>query len=552
MDEGTPEGLWATGFPAKASPGLHHMPDSDRHPVGPVPTFFRPFAAVPRVGSYHPATAIEAARADLERAVRRGEGFGVVVAPPGTGKTQLLAVLADRLRGDFDVALLAGARICTRRALWQSILAELGEPYRGLEEGDLRMAVVERVRTLAASASGLVLLLDEAHTLPERLLEEIRLLSGLPTPIPAVHVVLSGTLDLEERLASPRHESLMQRIAVRCALGRLDHAETTAYLRTQCNAASLRWEERFAPGCEDAVFTISDGVPRVINQVCDRSLRLAEERADAGSGVVRVVPGDIEEAWRRIQQLPTARPLDAPMAKDCGSDRLRAGDGGFGGRSAGCGGPVSPEGGVFSGRRPEEAVVEFGMLDEEAWVRRDRGCDRRDWSAGSGSRRASPAGDLPLVETASVSPEPSQDPWEGPDVELLFDAAGDPFEEMFESVERVAGRLLVRGTDDFVACPRVVSEEGVALARQIDAWRSGNNAARAESAVESVPPIPGVCGPAAACPHEAVGMLPDEQSDRDLFVIEEDDEPLASPDPLVFAVRPADYRGLFARLRRGI
>jgi type II secretory pathway predicted ATPase ExeA len=134
--------------------------------------------AAPRVDFYHPAREIDAALQAIERAVRRAEGIGLVVGPAGTGKSLLLAKLAEHLRDDFDVALLSGARICTRRALWQAVLAEIGEPYRGLDEGELRINIVERIRGLAATGSGLVILVDEAHTLPTRLIEELRLLTG--------------------------------------------------------------------------------------------------------------------------------------------------------------------------------------------------------------------------------------------------------------------------------------------------------------------------------------------------------------------------------------
>ena len=96
----------------------------------------------------------------LDRAIRRAEGIGLVVGPPGTGKSLLLAKVAESVRDDFDVAMLSGARICTRRALWQAILAEIGEPYRGIEEGELRIGVVERIRGLAAAGSGLVVLVE--------------------------------------------------------------------------------------------------------------------------------------------------------------------------------------------------------------------------------------------------------------------------------------------------------------------------------------------------------------------------------------------------------
>ena len=84
--------------------------------------------AAPRTQFYHPAQHIDAALKSVERCIRRGEGMGLVVGPPGTGKSLLLSMVAEHVRDDFDVALLSGASICTRRALWQSILAAIGEP----------------------------------------------------------------------------------------------------------------------------------------------------------------------------------------------------------------------------------------------------------------------------------------------------------------------------------------------------------------------------------------------------------------------------------------
>ena len=224
---------------------------------------------------------------------------------PGTGKSLLLLKLAEQVRDDFDVALLTGASICTRRALWQAILAAIGEPYRGIDETELRIAIVERIRGLAAAGAGLVILVDEAHTLPTRLIEELRLLTNVPTPLPAVHIVLAGSRRLDELLGSPRMASLAQRVAVRGYLEPLDHAETMAYLRTQVRAAGLEWEKLFAPGSDDAVYQVTEGVPRLINQVCDHALVLV---AECGRPVA---PTDIAAAWREIQRLPAPSGLES-------------------------------------------------------------------------------------------------------------------------------------------------------------------------------------------------------------------------------------------------
>ena len=475
----------------------------------------RPFLAAPRVDFYHPARRIDAALHGLDRLVRRSEGIGLVVGPAGTGKSLLLAKLAESVGEDFAVALLSGARICTRRALWQSILAAIGEPYRGIDEGELRIGVVERIRGLAATGSGLVVLVDEGHTLPTRLIEELRQLTNIPTPMPAVHIVLAGTAELEEILGSPKMESLTQRIGARHYLEPLDHAETVAYVRTQMSTAGLDWDATFEPGCDDAVFGTTDGVPRLVNQLCDQALVMV---ADAGRA--RVVRADIAAAWGEIQRLPP------PAALAVG-----AGEPPFGAVHDGVETTVDIDGGFSlaggDALGSDAGVVEFGSFGDDSPRETDA------VGAGTGRRRVGQeeCGSTFHHDDAS----PAGDPWRGPEVELVFDAAKDPFEEYFEQEERIMERYVMRGPEDFSGHRHVASREGAAIARHLDACE------------RHVP------GPAAAPSPTTLAAPTGDVDDSDMVVIEEDilEHPSELRGKSIFAVRPGDYRSLFARLRRG-
>ncbi len=483
----------------------------------------RPFMAAPRTQFYHPAKLIDGALHGVDRAIRRAEGFSLVVGSPGTGKSLLLAKVAESVGDDFAVALLSGARICTRRALWQSILAELGQPYRGIDEAELRIAVVETVRGLAARGSGLVILVDEAHTLPLRLIEELRLLANTPTPLPAVHIVLAGTSSLEERLGAPKMESCTQRIAMRAYLEPLDHAETVAYLRTQMKAAGLDWDAAFDRGCDDAVYGAADGVPRLVNQICDQALVLVGEGR-------RVRPADIAAAWQEIQRLPAPGSLGA-MAAD---------------EAAAVVGPAAADRapGMDFGDAAPLSTIEFGSLDEEVFTRFD--------DAVEGVPVAGPA----ASRQADDGFRGNVDPWHGPDVEFVFDADADPFQEFFEQEERIVDRYLVRSGDGFGGQPRVSSREGEAIVRELMELE-GERATKAGRELAGGRGRDGGVGARETAAASAGGTTTSENAeaaacdDADMVVIEEDMLVPASAQPSIAAVRLGDYRRLFARLRRG-
>jgi type II secretory pathway predicted ATPase ExeA len=154
-----------------------------------------------------------------------------------------------------------------------------------------------------------VLLVDEAHTLPLRLLDEIRLLTNLArNGQPLLRVVLAGAPMLEERLANPKLDSLSQRLSARCYLEAFNRTETQGYIQSQIDWAGGPAEEVFPEAACQSVFRATGGVPRLINQVCDHALLLV-----CAAGRQSITPVDVEEAWADLQQLPV-RPPPAPAA----------------------------------------------------------------------------------------------------------------------------------------------------------------------------------------------------------------------------------------------
>ncbi len=202
---------------------------------------------------------------------------------------------------EFHVVQVTGQGLGTRRALLQAILYGLGRRFRGMDEGELRLALVDYLTSTEASPAPMALLLDEAHALPLRVLDEIRVLGHVVHGGQSqVRTVLAGGPLLEERLASPKLESLSQALAARCYLEALNRQETEDYVRAQLDQSGRRGGDVFPTDTCQSIHQATDGVPRLINHLCDHVLLLAYA---AGKAVV--LPEHVEEAWADLQQLPT-------------------------------------------------------------------------------------------------------------------------------------------------------------------------------------------------------------------------------------------------------
>ncbi len=460
----------------------------------------RPFAAVPQIESYFPASAIEGARTTLVRCVQRGEGTGLVVGPSGTGKTLLCMMLSEQFRRSFEIVMLQCGRLSTRRALFQAILYELGRPYRGLDEGEARLAVVDYLLNGDGCARGILLLVDEAHTLPLRLLEEIRLMTNLIRGNqPLVRLVLVGGPVLEEHFASPKLDSFSQRLRARCYLESLNRTETEQYIQSQVTSAGGCGDVVFPSETCQSVFQATGGVPRLINQVCDHALLLAYV-----AGRQQVDPAGIEEAWGDLQQLPT------------------------------------PWSGQSKGEQTGGGVIEFGSLDEQA-------------DAGSDAHAATTVS-IPALRVASAADENEAEPVEqihrieellaaadddfqpagsiGPELELRFDESPDPFQEPFDHEEVVADRY----AGIAIASWSEPSAGESACVESPAAEREEDSFAPAESDAE---PAEREMELAAAEVAAAAGPLHEVRRE----------EPAHSEPPLL-PPRPREYRQLFAQLRR--
>jgi type II secretory pathway predicted ATPase ExeA len=261
----------------------------------------RPFRATPDTKFYYPSDSIEHARQTVVRAILRAEGPCLVLGGAGLGKTMLCQVIANDVYGRFDIVKLHASGLCSRRALLQSILFELQLPYRGLSEGELRMSIMDRLSPSPETApGGILLLVDEAHTLSPKLLEELRLITNFArNGQPRARLVLIGNMRLEDTFAHPQMDSFNQRLAARCYLQPMTRDQTLDFVRHQLRTVQIEPGTIVTNDALRTLFAASEGVPRLVNQLMDHALVLG-----IAAGQCPISASMIEEAWSDLQQLP--------------------------------------------------------------------------------------------------------------------------------------------------------------------------------------------------------------------------------------------------------
>ena len=240
---------------------LHHFSLS-RHP----------FDNRGRTGDIFPSGVARETQARLRHLLEL-RGIGMLVGESGTGKTTACRTFTDALpAGSCRVAYVAlstGSVLDTYRTIcWQ-----FGLPPEHSRSAFYR-ALHEEMRRLAREAGQLPLLIvDDAHNLRNEVLEDLRLLTSFRMDSEkCLCLLLSGHVSLRERIdRMSMHDSLRQRIAVRCVLGGLERDEIRPYLAHRLKAAGCD-RELFETEAADKIFELTRGLPRVVNSLAHYSL----------------------------------------------------------------------------------------------------------------------------------------------------------------------------------------------------------------------------------------------------------------------------------------
>jgi len=204
------------------------------------------------------------------------DGIAALFAESGCGKSLLLGHLAEELQRQGWVVQYFAHTTVGPFSLVNVLARKAGvAPRRSRGE-----TAVELSQTLLDDERKHLLVLDEAHELPDDTLEDIRLLTiaDFDRKSPFL-LLLAGQPSLDERLADPVNYALDQRVTTIARLLPLSLEETRAYLLQRLTAAGRKkTEPLFEGGAEDAIHDASNGVPRRINQIAIAAMIVAAAR----------------------------------------------------------------------------------------------------------------------------------------------------------------------------------------------------------------------------------------------------------------------------------
>jgi general secretion pathway protein A len=236
------------------------------------------------------------AKAYMESTVWFTDGFVVITGEIGAGKTTLIETFLRELQTDALVALINQTQL-SPTAFLQTVLVQFGFSPFNMKKPEVLATLNQFLVEQHLSGRKVLLIVDEAQNLSHRVLEEVRMLSGIETTKEkALRIILAGQPELNDKLNSPELVQLTQRVRLRFHLTALTKAETTAYIDHRLEVAGSQGRRIFADDTYATIYKYTGGVPRLVNTLCDTCLMAA-----FGRDQDTVTADDLEAAIQELQ-----------------------------------------------------------------------------------------------------------------------------------------------------------------------------------------------------------------------------------------------------------
>ncbi len=232
-----------------------------------------PFSIAPDPRYLYMSNQHREALAHLVYGMNSDGGFILITGEVGTGKTTVCRCLLEQIPENIDVAFILNPKM-TAEELLASICDELRIQYN--RDNSSIKVFVDHINTylLDAHTRGrkTVLIIEEAQNLSTDVLEQIRLLTNLETnQQKLIQIIMLGQPELRDKLSRPELRQLSQRITARYHLGPLSRQEVLEYVNHRLSVAGVH-KKLFPDSIISRLYHLSNGIPRLINLICDRAL----------------------------------------------------------------------------------------------------------------------------------------------------------------------------------------------------------------------------------------------------------------------------------------
>jgi general secretion pathway protein A len=255
-----------------------------------------PFSVTPDPRFFYANPCYREAYATLRYGVEARKGFVVVTGEAGTGKTTLLRMLMQHAGSTVGTAFIFNPPHEFTELL-RMIMNELEVPARCEDRVGLLAQFNDYLLEQLGKRRIVALLIDEAQALSEPILEELRLLSNLETSKEKlIQIVLMGQPELEGKLDQPELRQLKQRVALRCRLEPLAREDVAPYIDFRLRIAGYEGDSLFDPSGIEQIARYSQGIPRLINVICENVLLRAFKNSQR-----RIAAETVDEAARELR-----------------------------------------------------------------------------------------------------------------------------------------------------------------------------------------------------------------------------------------------------------
>lgn len=263
----------------------------------------------------------EEALACLTYGIQSRKGFVLLTGEVGTGKTTLINKLLEWLRlQQVATAFIFNSRMNVPQFL-DYMMADFGIPCDSKSKSQILQRLYNWLLDRYRAGETAVLIVDEAQNLTDEVLEEIRMLTNLETfTEKLLQIVLVGQPELETKLKQPQLRQLRQRLTLRAKTHPLTLEETKAYVQQRLRIAGSDGRQIFDGEALNAVHKYSNGIPRVVNLLCEHCLvsSFVDQKATISESVVDAVARDFDlsdNVASGAMTVPAAPPAGTPGAE---------------------------------------------------------------------------------------------------------------------------------------------------------------------------------------------------------------------------------------------